>query len=614
MSCLDARPYDVVVFLLDDLRGDQLPLLVETLSRLDGISVGFERAYASTPLCSPTRASLLSGGWPAHQTGVLGNVPPHGGATIFADGRTLATRLQEQGYTTALIGKYMNDYEALGAYVPPGWSVWAATVGEQPWNDYDVVEGSSGAEAASVGVLEHHTRYLTDWQTARALRVLEEEGGEAPLFLLLSFLAPHDPHTPAAEDAGSFADFTYRDRAWEEADVSDKPAWVQALPLLDEDGIAAADAVIRERQETLAAVDRGMAAVIDAVRAAGRAEDTVFVIGSDNGLHWREHRLDAKGDAYEESARVPLLVAHPALGGGSSQALVSISLDLAATVQDLAGLTLEGEGLSLLPALCEGEDPGREALLLQAWRGDSPAWSGLVTADDKVVELATGELEYYDLALDPYEEESLHADPARSERMEELLALLAEQRGLTVVLSALPEATVGEPYAASLQSWGGEEPLRWAVAGGALPAGLSLDADGRISGTPAEPGAVTLRVSVTDSGSSPLHGGPQSASDVITLTVNPAETAETGAKEPGGCGCALGGAGPEAGPLLALLLCALLRRRSAQPPTVAAQARRISASSRSLPRITRVERSGSSPSPGPSSSHCQTACTTTGRA
>lgn len=558
MPCLADLPYDVVLFLLDDMRADQVAYLPETMARLAPQAVTFDRAYVTTPLCCPERASFLSGGWYAHQTGVMGNVLPTGGATLFPDSRTLPTRLQEAGYTTALIGKYLNDYEALGATVPPGWSHWAATVGEQPWTDYDVIVGSSTPEASATGSTVHRTRYMAEWQTTEALSVLEGSG-DTPLFLYLSFLAPHDPHTPAREDRGEYEGFTYRDRAYEEADVSDKPSWLQALPLLTDEERERDDAVHRQRLQTLLAADRGMAEIVDTVRASDRADRTVFVLSSDNGMLWREHRLDTKGVGYEESVRVPLVIAHPDLSPSNTSALVAANLDLAATVQALAGLDIESEGVSLISALCDGADTGRDEVLLQAWVGESPMWSGLVTATEKYIETGGGEREFYDLTTDPYEEESQHENPAFDARMSELAERLAELRGLSLAFVELPDATVGQPYEVALEHWGGEAPVTWAVTGGALPAGLVLDARGMVSGVPEEAGEVRFRLGVEDSSVSPVHGGPQSASNAVSIVVNEASPeAEVEAKEEG---CSCGGSRGGVGGFVVMLLVVFGRRR-----------------------------------------------------
>ena len=552
MACLTEPPADVIVFLLDDMRADQLEPLPETLSRLSDQAVIFDRAYVTTPLCCPVGASFLTGGYPARQTGVLANQSPSGSATVFTDGRTLATRLREVGYFTALNGKYMNGYEEMGTYVPPGWSDWAAVPEGGSWNDPSFILGSSTADAAADGASRTFSGYLSDLQGSSALRTLDA-AGDAPLFLYVSFLAPHHPHVPADEDAGSYADFLYRGGAYEEADVSDKPAWIQDIPLLTEAETAEADASNQERLECLGSVDRAMAEVIDAVRAAGREDRTVFVLSSDNGQLWREHRMSGKGVGYEESVRVPLLIANPALTARHSDALIAMDLDVPATLAALTGLSAEGEGRDLSGLLCGETETGRDHVLFESWGGDQPTWSGLVTDTEKYIETAGGEIEYYDLSTDPLEERSAHLDPGHASRISALAATLDAERGLAISTAALPEGAVGAPYAASMSRWGGEGSVSWSLRKGPLPDGLTLSADGLLSGTPTETGAFDLVITATDSGVSPIHGGPQVATEGLTLTVGP----EIASAE-GGCGC--GGSSKAGAPLIGLGMLALRRR------------------------------------------------------
>ena len=517
MPCLDTPPYDVVFFLLDDMRADQLDVLEETLERLEPSAVRFDRAYVTTPMCCPERASFLSGGWLPMRSGVLTNNAPMGGATVFYDERTLATRLQSAGYTTSLIGKYLNEYDDLGAYVPPGWSRWAVTNSELGWVNFDVTVGSSTPSAPGETRIEHQPGYITAWQGAEALSVWRSAEG-TPVFVYVAFHTPHNPHIPAPEDVDAFPDFLYRGGAYEEEDLSDKPAWVQEIPPLTHAEQARTDRANRQRQQALLSADRTMAALIDAVMASPRADRTLFVVSSDNGLLWREHRIEGKGVAYEESVRVPLLIAGPGVPPGQIDALVAMNLDLSATIQALAGLSPEGEGRSLVPTLCAGEDPGRDAIVLQAWDTSRGAWSAIVTATDKLIESDDGTLEYYDLVEDPYEESSLHADTERAARREELYERLAVERGLAVVHSVLPGAVLGEPYSTQLQSWGGEAPLSWTLIG-EPPPGLSLSADGLLSGTPTDPGPYELLVQVQDSGRSPVYSGPQQVQAELSLRV-----------------------------------------------------------------------------------------------
>lgn len=549
MPCLAAPPYDVVFFLLDDMRFDQLDRMTETMERLGPTAVRFDRAYVTTPMCCPSRASILSGGYPPRETGVLTNEDPMGGAAAFVDTTTLATRLQDGGYSTALLGKYLNGYPTLGNYVPPGWTIWAATGDGGGWSDFQIERGSSTSGASAVGHVQTVSGYVTDWQGDSASALLSH--GSGPQFIYLSFLAPHYPHVPAPGDAGTLEGYVYRDRAWEEEDVSDKPAWIQAIPLLDDEDLVTEDDNHQGELESLLAVDRAMATVYDAVEAAGRLDRTVFILSSDNGSMWNEHRLSGKGVIYEESVLVPLLISAPGLDARTSEALVAMNLDVPATIAALAGLEPAGEGLDLSPLLCGDTDTGRDHITLQDWESDDPTWAGVVT-DDAVYAIDNlGEQELYDLLADPYEELSLHADPDAADRMTELAGLMEGEVGLVVNTTSLPVAVAGEEYRVDLESAGGTPPLTWSVDGGTLPGGVSLSTDGVLGGTPTETGDFSFEIMVLDAGSSPYDGAAQRAAHGYLMRVvdAPAEgegegedTGEAGdtasPKSEPGCGCA----------------------------------------------------------------------------
>ncbi len=532
MACPAEAPLDVFLFLLDDARVDQLAYLPETTARLAPVAVEFERAYVTTPLCCPSRASLLSGGYTPSRAGVITNLAPNGGATVFDDGHTLAVRMAESGYATALYGKYLNDYGLLGQYVPPGWTDWAGVVDGVDWNTGSARAGQSAADAPGHTSEEPFGGYVTEWQVGKVQAFIEAHPSE-PLFVHLSFLAPHSPHTPHISDVGRLAGELYRGGAFEEADLADKPAWVQSLPLATAQELAAFDVAVQERNESLYAVDRAIVAIIDAVEAAGRGERAAFILASDNGMMWREHRLSGKGLPYEESVHVPLLVSVPGASPRVDDRLVAANLDLGATVQELAGLDVEGDGQSLVPALCDSGAPSRDHVAIQGWPAGSPPWAGVVTNTHKYVATATGEEEFYDLVTDPSESSSLHAEPEEAPRLAELAALSEVERGVTVVTSLLPDATRGEDYSAELVAWGGTEPYRWTVTRGELPGGVQLSETGAVVGTPTELGQHTFWVTVSDSSASPFHGEPQHHEAPVTLVVaraTPTEPAED-------CGC-----------------------------------------------------------------------------
>lgn len=127
-------PPNVVLILTDDQRWDTVSEMPTVMSDLAGRGITFERGYVSNPLCCPSRASILTGLY-SHSTGVYTNqARAHGGFAAFDDRSTIATWLDEAGYRTALIGKYLNGYE--GPYVPPGWDRWFATYLNGAYYDY----------------------------------------------------------------------------------------------------------------------------------------------------------------------------------------------------------------------------------------------------------------------------------------------------------------------------------------------------------------------------------------------------------------------------------------------------------------------------------------------
>ena len=542
MPCLGS-PLNVVVFLLDDMRADHVWVLEQTMARLGPHAVEFDRAYVTTPLCCPERASFLSGGFYAWETGVLTNEAPNGGATVFVDTDTLATQLQSAGVQTALFGKYLNEYQGLGNYVPPGWSAWGATWETEGWTGFTVQQGASTPSQSSVSTEMNVPSYVTEWQTQSAVDFLRTAGERK--FLYMSFLAPHYPRTPQAQDVGMYADYTHRGGAFEEVDVSDKPAWIGQLALLSPGQLAEADQNHAAALESMLAVDRAIAAILDEVEASGQTGNTLFVLTSDNGAQWREHRLEAKSVGYEESVRVPLVISHPALAARRDAQLVAMNLDVPATVRGAFDVEAAGRGIDLSAAVCNEAAVGRENIVLQAWPTDTPTWVGLVDERYKYIEWATGELELYDLAADPHEEQSAHADPLNDDLMQIYHDKVAAALGMAITAESLAPGIVGEPYDQAISTWGGTAPLAFALVGGVIPEGLSLAESGRVTGLPVRTGSENILVEVVDSSISLYHAGPQKLARTITIEVREGEAIGPGGAggANGACGCDGGAAG-----------------------------------------------------------------------
>lgn len=531
------RQPNIVVILTDDQRWDTLWAMPNLQSRLVNNGVSFSNAFITTPLCCPYRASTLSGGYYAHNTGVLTNSWPNGGAPAFDDSDTIATRLQQAGYTTALVGKYFSSYKSISPRIPPGWSYFSATITSLTsadtslWSNFTVTTGSSGSNSATTGTVQGPIlQHITDYEKEHALEFLDQFGSQ-PFFLYFSTEAPHWPAPAAPGDGSLFNDYTYNGRGFGEEDLSDKPQWVRDEAFT----VGGGNQLARSQLRALQSVDRAIAAIVDKVEQLGQLDQTIFIFTSDSGHLWGEHRLLKKGVPYEEVIRVPLIITAPGLLPKSIDQLVAVNLDLGPTLFELAGISKQTDGTSLIPLLEETATTWRNEVFLENFRaqnGQYLTWAGLRTGagtgEWKYVEYETGEGELYDLSNDPYELANLFTNPAYQDTALYLSTLLDSKKGLAIVgfeaageFGIVPNAEVGKTFKYNLNAWGGTPPYHWEIVSGTLPAGLVFDqTTGAISGTPLTTGSVQLRIKVTDMSTTTRSGDPQSFIQNFTFTVN----------------------------------------------------------------------------------------------
>ncbi len=429
---VDSPRLNVVVIVTDDQPASTIPrpravmpfLQARALDPRDRWVV-FMNAYVNTPLCCPSRATMLTGRYP-HRTGVLGNAD---GARLD-EGATLATWLDAAGYETALVGKYLNGYPfGRGPYVPAGWDRWWGKeqgMRESIYHDFTLIE-----QGTPVRYGHAPEDYSTDVLAAKAVGFLREAPSDRPFLLWFAPTAPHPPAEPAPRHAGAFTDLVApTSPAVGERDVGDKPAWVRALPGLTASDLAELRDAWRRSAEALLAVDEAVRAILAELQARGELEETLIVFTSDNGLAFGEHRWTRKSCPYEPCVRVPLLVRVPGLAHRIEPALVS-AVDLAPTILDLAGVRPPAplDGVSLAPLLRgEGDGPGEVYIEFPGDR-DVPAWWGLRRPAWAYMELETGERELYDLRRDPDELANLAGLPRLSSVVREMSAALARYRG-----------------------------------------------------------------------------------------------------------------------------------------------------------------------------------------
>jgi N-acetylglucosamine-6-sulfatase len=442
-----ARP-NLVLILADDMAyglfgsGRRLPFLeLPNLQRLAAQGAQFDRAFVTTSLCSPSRATILSGLY-AHAHGVTANE----NMELGADVPTFPQYLHSAGYRTAFIGKWHMD--ATRDSPRPGFDHWVSFRGQGVYDDPTMNVN---------GTVTKRTGYVTDLLTDYAVDWLNQKASE-PFLLILSHKAPHAPFQPAARHAAAFANASLPEPRNFEDTLTDKPSWQRRYvrcggtvaaftecpdPLpLDLPPTPWPDHVpwMVDYMRTLLGVDESVGRVLAALDGRGWGRSTYVLFMSDNGFFLGEHRFGDKRVAYEESLRIPMVFRGPDVAPRTLSATV-LNLDVAPTMLDLAGVAVPAsmQGRSLAKLL-RGEVTAVRDSFLYEYQGDPripvvPSILGIRTMDRKYVTYPDrpGEEELYDLAADPGEVTNLADRPewgiAKAELRTRLARILQDTTG-----------------------------------------------------------------------------------------------------------------------------------------------------------------------------------------
>jgi N-acetylglucosamine-6-sulfatase len=471
------KPNFVVIY-LDDMRADQVSALPYTTATIGGGGATFTHAYAPYPLCCPARATMLTGQYP-HNNHVFGNVPPLGGVTAFDPDHTLGTWLRSAGYKTAYIGKYLNGYGS-STPLPRGWTEWDVLSGRGLYNYRNFTMNINGELRDYV---RSYQTKLTGDQSTRFIRTYADR----PFLMFSGFKAPHaggprEPDDPSGTVSCLGTDLCgnktpavtgqYRNsesghempssRAYDEADVSDKPTHIASLPAFTPEITAAQQELWEQQLESIHAVDDQIQRIVATLRDTGVLDRTYILVTSDNGYLLGEHRISfGKVHPYEPSARIPMMLRGPGVPAGRRvRQLVGLQ-DIAPTVlratRNYGVQDLVLDGVSLLPLTTDPTASAARDLALEAGpagevvdetalRDSSPAvraYRGIRTDSGwKYIRYGgTGEEELYDLNTDPHELNNLAGDPlhaARLATLAEASARLASCAGRACKVSAAP--------------------------------------------------------------------------------------------------------------------------------------------------------------------------------
>jgi len=460
------RQPNILIILVDDLRYDEFGagghpyMKTPHIDRIAREGALFERAFHTTPICSPNRASILTGQY-ASRHGIIDNV-----ARDLASYRipNYHVELQRLGYETAHLGKW---HMGNSGKPRPGYDSWIAYDGHGRLNDPMLnVQGE----------YVQHKGYITDIMNGMAVDFVKRRHTK-PWSLWFAHKAVH----PDAEQA---ADGTFRMDGYVAAErhkdlyrgcvfpkkpnmvtpeevLKQKPAWAEAIELRKRpESRALLDAIhsgeqeeIRLRAAMMAAVDEGVGMLLDALDETGQLDDTFIVFLGDNGYFFGEHCIGPERRfAYEEGIRSPFLVRYPKrVKAGSRVKNLVLCQDIAPTVLELAGGKpgKHIQGRSLAPLFTGGRRKSgggwRKSFLVEYWAENAYPW--LIAMTYKAVRTdrhkyihwvnrgRDGEFdELYDLERDPYELANLIKRPAyrgvRERLRRDLKRLTTEALGL----------------------------------------------------------------------------------------------------------------------------------------------------------------------------------------
>ncbi len=430
-----ANRRNIVLVLSDDHRYDFMgfmkdaPSFLETpnLDRMAQQGAHLANAFVSTSLCSPSRASILTGQY-MHHHHIVDNQRPEPEGTVF-----FPQYLQNAGYQTAFVGKWHMGH---GHDEPrKGFNHWVSFKGQGTY--FDPTLNINGKRQQFKG-------YTTDVLADQALHWLQKERIQnQPFFLYLSFKAVHYPFQPAPRYQGRYARMKVKrpeTMANTERNYQTQPHWVRERRYsihgidhmetgpYDNDPVPSFDDLYHQYCETVHGLDENLGRVLRYLDEMGLSKSTLVIYMGDNGFALGEHGFYDKRDAFEESIRVPMLAFAPGMiAPGAKVTQMVQNIDIAPTILSAAGVqppkTANMDGRSFLPLLRGESIPWRDHILYEYY------WEWNFPATPTVFAIRTERYKYifyhgvwdhdgyYDLQTDPHERHNLIDVPAYREQI-----------------------------------------------------------------------------------------------------------------------------------------------------------------------------------------------------
>jgi N-acetylglucosamine-6-sulfatase len=438
----------------DDGEGD--PVMPKTQELLGGEGVTFDRFFSSNSISCPSRYTLLNGQYSKNH-GITRNNWGDGSVILPQHYCSIPSRvdfdnalpiwLQRAGYRTLHFGRFLNAFGIDDkSRVPAGYDYYVQPTETEVSSTaafYGYRLNINGELSEPYGDAENNEpdeeNNFTDVMVELALEQIEEDRSK-PFYVAIDHRAPHEdsPAPVGPEPALRHRDSLEGKEArktpnYDEDDVSDKQRWLSQARRLNEHQKEVIEQRSRRRIESLMSVDDGVGEIVERLDKLGELDNTYIIFTSDNGFFNGDHRISkGKFRPYQESVHVPFVIRGPGIPDDEASDELAMNVDIVPTIVEIAGAkpTIRMDGRSLLPFARDPSLLTRRPILIESYPpkkppdaprrrngvpgGDPapPTWLGVIYGNWKLVRYKQQGYELYDIEADPYELESLHADPA----------------------------------------------------------------------------------------------------------------------------------------------------------------------------------------------------------